>query len=260
MKAVASSPKQDAAPSFDAVVFRAADPHRVIKIGNQTAVVPAVWKPCEYLPARVNCRLPLWAFLREAFNLQDFELTAPDWTKDDIFDLTATMPPGTSRETARLMLQTALREQFEVQYHIAQHVVPVYALIPAPGGTKLQEMDSAHPQVVAYDTPAGTMKTGQLIKAGRYFSAGTSLDIFALNLHSVADLDRPVINETGLAGRYFIDMKWKSGADPDMVLHVIDKGILKATEEQLGLVLVKKDEERNFLSVDHIDRNPKGNS
>lgn len=176
-----------------------------------------------------------------------------------MFNLTATMPPGTSIETARLMLQSALREQFALQYHIAQHVVPVYALVPAPGGEKLQTMDPTHPQVLEYESPGGTMKTDQMIKAGRYFSAATSLDIFALNLHSVADLDRPVINETGLAGRYFIDMKWKSGGDPDEVIHVRDKGILKATEQQLGLILVKKDEERNFISVDHLNRDPAPN-
>jgi len=157
------------------------------------------------------------------------------------------------------MLQTALTEQFGLQYHVAQHIVPVYALVAAPGGAKLQEVDPKHPQLVKYESPGGTVTTDQLIKAGRYFSAATSLDIFASNLHSVADLDRPVINETGLENRYLIDMQWKSGADPDQVLQVRDKGILKATEEQLGLVLVKKDEERNFLSVDHLNRDPKGN-
>jgi len=224
-----------------------------------SARVPAAVKPCEYLAARVTCRLSLWGFLREAFQVREFEITSPQWTKEDMFDLQATMPVDTPKSTARLMLQNALKERFGLQYHLAQRMTPVYALIATPDGPKLTESDPDHPQTRTVDTLRGTFKTNQIVAAGHYFVAATSLDIFAQNLKAVADLDRPVLNQTGLTDRYVIDLNWKSSADPDEKIHVVDPGILRATEQQLGLKLEKKEVLLDYLSIDQANKTPTEN-
>jgi uncharacterized protein (TIGR03435 family) len=246
-------------PEFEAVSIRPAATFHTVEMAGTSARLPAPWKPCEYLRNRVTCRMPLYGFLREAFQVREFEIKAPQWTKEDMFDLQATMPLDTPKETARLMLQNALKERFGLEYHLARRITPVYALVPTQDGPKLTEPDPEHPQTRTYDTPGGPVKTNQILSAGRYFSASTPLDVFAQNLRSVAHLDRPVINETGLAGKYVIDMKWKSSADPEEVLYVVDTGILRATEQQLGLKVVKKDALRDYLSIDQAKRTPSEN-
>jgi uncharacterized protein (TIGR03435 family) len=176
-----------------------------------------------------------------------------------MFDLQATMPLNTPKDTARLMLQNALKERFDLQYHLAHRMTPVYALVATPDGPKLTEPDPDHPQTRTRDTPSGKIKYSNLVSAGQFFYAGTTLDVLAYSLQSVAELDRPVINETGLNGKYLIDLKWKSSADPDEILHVVDKGIVRATEQQLGLKLVKKDALLDYLSIDQAKRTPTAN-
>lgn len=243
-------------PAFDAVSIRKTADTRTVKIGDVSSTIPAKRKPCEYTRDRVICRLPLWNILREAFEAQEFEIEAPAWTKDAMFDLQATMPLDTSTHNAKLMMQTALLEQFGLQYHKTRRSTPVYALIPTENGPNLTVFDSEHPQTRTRDTPRGPVKDTLIAAPGRFFMAGTTLDIFALNLKSIAGLGRPVVNETGLAGKYTIDLNWKSSADPDEVVNIIDNGILRAMEQQLGLKLVKKDEDLDYFVVDHLNKVP----
>ncbi|WP_263381125.1 TIGR03435 family protein [Granulicella paludicola] len=245
--------------TFDVVSIRPVNPYRRVTIQGTTAQLPAGRKPCQYLPTRVKCRLPLWGLLREAFGIHEFQLDAPSWSKDDLFDFEATMPEGTSVDDARIMLQEALKERFALQFHFESRPTPVYALVVGPHGTTLQHIDPEHIQSRKFETPTGAITTNQIVKAGQYFSSGVPLDIFAQVLQSVADLDKPVGNETGLEGRYVVDMKWKTNADPDEVIHVLDKGILRATEEQLGLVLTSKVEDLKYFHVDGLSKSPTPN-
>jgi uncharacterized protein (TIGR03435 family) len=63
-------------------------------------------------------------------------------------------------------------------------------------------------------------------------------------------LDKPIINETGLAGRWSVDVKWQmaeselnsdSNPDPDKVI--------KAVREQLGLELTSTNRTLEVLEV-----------
>jgi uncharacterized protein (TIGR03435 family) len=254
--AFAYLPPQSSQPSFDAVSIRAADAYRTVHIGATVARLHAGWKPCSFTRDRVTCRLPLWALVREAFQLREFQLSAPDWTKNDMFEVQAVMPVDTPQPIARLMLQTALIEQFNLQYHLALRETPVYALVPTRTGPQLTDFDPKHSPTHTRDTPEGTVTDTFVTAPGRYFEVGVTLDIFAQNLRSIADLDRPVINDTGFIGKYVIDMKWKSSTVPDEMGTMVDKGILQAIERELGLRLEKKNVSLEYLSVDHVNRAP----
>jgi len=63
-------------------------------------------------------------------------------------------------------------------------------------------------------------------------------------------LDKPIINETGLAGRWSVDVKWQmaeselnsdSNPDPDKVI--------KAVREQLGLELTSTNRTLEILEI-----------
>ena len=68
-----------------------------------------------------------------------------------------------------------------------------------------------------------------------------------------AFLDKPVVDETGLAGRYDFVLKWipdeLSTNDPNA-----PPGIFTAVREQLGLKLERTKGPTDVLVIDHVER------
>jgi uncharacterized protein (TIGR03435 family) len=104
-------------------------------------------------------------------------------------------------EQARLMLQTMLAERFKLKFHREPRQAPVYALVVAKGGHKLGTEDKACANVrVPF-----TLRPGVL----RSCKPGLSLSqlVFALN----RELDRPVVDRTGLEGTFAFSLEWAPG-------------------------------------------------
>jgi uncharacterized protein (TIGR03435 family) len=104
-----------ARPAFDVVSIKAVD-MRLVQIG------PSSWrgvvtKDCEYRADRVTCQLPLKGLIEEAYQLKETELAGPDWLSEQVFEFQATMPPDTKKDVARLMLQQALADRFDLKFH-----------------------------------------------------------------------------------------------------------------------------------------------
>jgi uncharacterized protein (TIGR03435 family) len=75
-------------------------------------------------------------------------------------------------------------------------------------------------------------------------------------------LHAPVIDSTGLAGSYDVNLEWAS-SDPDASTAAADAperpDIFRALEEQLGLRLKMAKTPIDVLVVDHADKVPLGN-
>ena len=85
-------------------------------------------------------------------------------------------------------------------------------------------------------------------RPGGFYLNGTEMDDIASFME--LSLDKPIINETGLAGRWSVDVKWQmaeselnsdSNPDPDKVI--------KAVREQLGLELTSTNRTLEVLEV-----------
>jgi uncharacterized protein (TIGR03435 family) len=59
----------------------------------------------------------------------------------------------------------------------------------------------------------------------------------------IANLDRPVVDKTGLQGQYFFSFSWDRNED-----------FMGAVEEQLGLRFVPEKALLDFLVVDHVEK------
>ena len=61
----------------------------------------------------------LKALLGDAFNLKHYQITGPDWLDADQYryDINAKIPPGTTKEQSRSMLQRLLSERFHITLH-----------------------------------------------------------------------------------------------------------------------------------------------
>jgi uncharacterized protein (TIGR03435 family) len=191
----------------------------------------------------------------------DYEFDAPKWMSDQghIFAIEGTMPPGTTEEVARRMLRQGLAERFGLQIHWEKCDIPVYALVPGKSGVKLQPVaDPDHLELKPIETRSmGTIKAIMFSEAGRYYAALTTLDLFAANLRYRAGLDRPVVNMTGLTGKYAFDLHWPPSETETM--DYVDPAILPAMEKQLGLRLEKRTLPINVLVVDHAEGIPSAN-
>jgi uncharacterized protein (TIGR03435 family) len=216
--------------------------------------------PCQYEPDRVRCQRMLRYLIEDAYQITDIELDAPTWTndKDHWFAIEGTMPPGTSKETARLMLRQGLIERFGLQVHWEKRDTPVYALVAGKNGVSLQPVsDPDHPKLKPFTTAAGEKTTGMNIihRPGEFFAAAITMDGLAEQIWSRAGLERPVVNMTGLTGVYDIDLHWTPPESPS----IVDPAILSVVEKKLGLRLEKRTLPFNVLVVDHVEKAPTAN-
>lgn len=245
-------------PSFDVVSIRAVD-------AAMRQVGPSTWsgpphKNCQYLPDRVMCQLSLKQLIEDAYQLKRFQVAGPDWLDSSLFALQATVPPDTSNEAARLMLQHALAERFGVRAHHEKRIIPIYALVIGKNGVKLKPADDpAHRVRSEIKTPGGTIKAASFFGGGRFYSMASTLDELAGELNSFGRLDLPVVNMTGLAGEYKFDMRWVSEEETNGFLTGKDPGFVTAVEQQLGLRLERRKVPYDVLVVDHAERIPSEN-
>jgi hypothetical protein len=91
-------------------------------------------------PGRFNAtNVPLRMLLRQAFNVQDFQIVGgPDWLGSDRFDIIAKAPDGDfNGDVMRPMLQSLLVERFKLGFHRETRDMPIYALMKARPDGKL---------------------------------------------------------------------------------------------------------------------------
>jgi uncharacterized protein (TIGR03435 family) len=90
---------------------------------------------------------------------------------------------------------------------------------------------------------------------------GTELDMKFKNM-SMADfgfcmqffLDRPIVDQTGLAGKYDFNLKWsfdetEASSNPNAA-----PGLFTAVQEQLGLKLEAVKAPADVIVIDHVER------
>jgi uncharacterized protein (TIGR03435 family) len=220
--------------------------------------------------------IPLRFLILDAFGLRDHEVVgAPDWTFTTPYDITATYPPGLqpTQPQLRLMLQKLLTDRFGLMTHRETRELPIYALtlarIDGRLGPQLARSDvdcdkwlaEKRPQINAGGpspvAPAGFRPACMLMMTRQYLTGGTqTIQRLAASLQSL--VERPVIDRTGLAGTFDMDMKWTAGvgAAPGTNAAPIDDGasIFTALQEQLGLKLEAGRAPFEVLVIDSVNR------
>ena len=139
------------------------------------------------------------------------------------------------------MLQALLADRFRLKFHRETREIPVYALVVANGGPKFKES--------APDTP---WKANHGVN-GRY----QNMDFTQATMEELAEgigVDRPVINETGLTGKYDFKVEatpeFRIANNPDPS----DITIFDALQRTLGLKLEARKAPVEMFVVDHIEK------
>jgi uncharacterized protein (TIGR03435 family) len=157
--------------------------------------------------------------VRRAFRLLDqpWRLAAPEWLNESRFDLQATIPSGGSDQVPE-MLQTLLAQRFGLVAHRESREVSGHALVVRNGPAKLREMTSQElaelarlresgkfeAQTIRTETSALTFKP---TPAGSIQAEVKGMSMSELARELTAAVGRPVIDRTGLPGRYHFTLE-----------------------------------------------------
>jgi len=213
-------------------------------------------------PGALTCSNYSLSFLvMMAYDLRGFQLSTPAWMETARYDIVAKIPPGTGRHQFELMQQMLLVERFGLRAHFEKKAATVYELAMAKGGAKLAESKEPTPEKVeagwrppAYGPPVRTK--AHVSRKG---------DSVADLANFLADqLGQPVMDATGLAGRYDYSLTFlmdpggraagpiiSGGSEPELGTSLID-----AVRQQLGLELRTKKGQAEVLVVDHAEKTP----
>jgi bla regulator protein BlaR1 len=252
------------------LTFEVASVRPHVGMDRMTLTAPTV------LPSgRFVFRFPLPFLIAYAYRLpfnRNARLTGmPDWAPQAIYDVeaTSTMPAGLSiqarGERVRLMVQALLADRFKLAIHREPKEMPVFALVVAKWGPKLQpadidEKDCPEAQLEP-PPPLGSTPVPGVCHA---FNGGQGRGLHARAV-DMSDLtsfvenwtDRPLLDKTGITGLYRIETKgWlpldaapSTAAGPGT-----DHPTLYEVFEQLGLKMEPRKGVTDVYVIDHIEK------
>jgi uncharacterized protein (TIGR03435 family) len=194
----------------------------------------------------------------EAFNLKTDQVTGPAWLDEDCFDISAKVPEGATKDQIPAMLQALLAERFQMASHTEHPIRPAYALVVDKGGPKLKETDPKAPPITGRPGTVFLFRAG----SGKDGVKG-SLTMAALTRMLSNKLHQPVHDNTGLEGKYDIDLSWTpdppAAADSPEPASTPGPSVFTAIRDSLGLKLEPRKEPVEMLVIDRIERIPTGN-
>ena len=201
----------------------------------------------------------------------------PAWLKNDRYDIEATAQGNPSAQMmGGPMLQALLENRFQLKIHRETKEIPVYELTVAKGAFKLQPLKPG--ECTPFDPlkPPDFTKTPAEMLAGcgvvRYGSAQAGKPAFVefhgmtldeLSGYLVQVVDRPVINQTAIAGMFHVHVDFAPDEAtprfhaPGAAVSEDPPGgasIFTAFQEQLGLKLEPAKGPGEFLVIDSVER------
>jgi endo-1,4-beta-xylanase len=239
-EAKAASTKGASLPSAPPVEFEVATvkPSAPYKGGNMYAgggIDPALVR---------FTNLSLENYIQMAYELEPFELSAPDWTRNDHYDITAKVPAGSQQEQFPAMLRGLLEQRFQLRFHREPKVVPVFALVVASGGLKAKPSATPPEQ--------GTQQWSY----GHLDARATSFSYLAGALSHMRAVGCPVVDRTGVRDVFDFTLDW---AESDEQEGEGTPTIRLALMQKLGLKLEPLKLPVEILVIDHVERKPSEN-
>jgi bla regulator protein blaR1 len=237
---------------------------------------------------------PLTGYIWFAYKLDTFQsdlrAQLPKWANDEyVIDAKADGNP--TKNQMRLMVQSLLADRFKLRVHFESKEVPALALIlvkPGKLGPKLRPHSEGPPCPDTFEMlnplttpPPALPKAGDVwptdcggsavvlgtSEGTRIGSRNTTMRLLADGIYGygsrLGELDKPVVDQTGLEGRFDFTLELPAGMitlfpkppnpddpSPD------PKGplFLNAVREQLGLKLERSRSQVRTLIIDHVDR------
>jgi uncharacterized protein (TIGR03435 family) len=188
-----------------------------------------------------------------AYDLHERQVSGgPSWMNSERFEIVIKpdTPGQPNIRQMKVLMQKVLAERFQLKFHNEKRELSVYA-ITAPTGTK----HKLTPTAVQGNLPSLAYPRRGLLPARN----ATMTDL-AQSMQG-AVLDRPVVNQTNIEGRYDFTLDWMPdefqfasfGAQPPMP----DNGkpnIFQAFQDQLGLKLESTKAPAEVMVIDKLEK------
>lgn len=220
--------------------FETAAIHRSHETPGCSNILPPVSNHFE-----LTC-VPLRAMVELAFRPD--ELDGNDKALDTMYDVRATTPAETrwTLESVEPLLRTFLVERFHLVSHVQTKTVPGFDLVVGARGSRLRAA-SVEVSENKNSLPLQSISEGRI--EGRGIDADAIASLLGIAKH------KPIVNRTGLSGRYDIDLHFapEDGTVSDQ------PEFTTAVKEQLGLELKPTSVPIQVMVVDHVDADPSDN-
>jgi uncharacterized protein (TIGR03435 family) len=184
----------------------------------------------------------LKALIRRAYDLQGVQISGgPGWLDTEKYDLEAKtgQPEKIKPDELKSLLQNLLADRFRLKVHTENRELTAYALVVTNGGPKLSEHKGA----------AGTSindRNGS--DKAQMTGDNVSMPLLASSLGN--QMDRVVIDKTGLNGGYAFTLEWS----PEQSANATGPSILTGLQDQLGLKLESTKAPVEILVIDHAEK------
>jgi uncharacterized protein (TIGR03435 family) len=205
-------------------------------------------------------------------NSEEFDVDAK-WDKSVLDALQALNQDQLARERKR-MLQEFLADHFKLRLHRETQHLPMYELVVAKDGAKLQEAKPGNTYPNGFKGADGRARAGTLHFAeGQLIGQGVPISLL------VRQLSREISGEsggsiladkTGLTGNYDFTLKWtpeenqpsifrgtpsgQQGTDSTSSAESTEPSLFRALQDQLGLKLELQNGPGEILVIDHAER------
>jgi uncharacterized protein (TIGR03435 family) len=208
--------------------------------------------------------------LMTAYDVKEYQINGPDWLTSERYDIVAKVPEGATGEQVRMMWQNLLAERFGVMLHHELKEFQVKDLVIAKGGSKLKKtmLDPLiEPGPPTYDKKGELTGPGNdttIMPNGEAHTVARGQPLSNLTSMLWRLLSRPVIDKTGLTGKYDFSLHFRlemgalasaAGAPGDNA----GPDITTAVEQQLGLRLVAGKAMLDLLVIDKAEKVPTDN-
>lgn len=262
-------------PEFDVLAL-----HRVPRSED----IPGIGKeggPGTRKPNQFSCRYcTISMFIGMAFDLKPYQIVGPSAIEEEHYMLNAQLPPGTSPEQFRKMIQRMLKDRFGLTFHMADKKMTAFLLRVARGGAKVTGAKavsdgdetgklgqrSGRPEFkmdkdglpILPDVPG--LVVISMKGNTRMRSTNETMQGFASFLSD--QIEGPVVDETELKDRYDFNLTWANDTltaakGPTEVSIYPD--LHGALTSQLGLKLDRGSRKIPVLVVEHLERTPTAN-
>lgn len=223
--------------------------------------------------AVVSAVLPLSAVLEEAYASEVDDFDYPPWSRSGNYAIWVKLPPNTTADTCRKMLQNFLAERFHMVTGVEIRDVRRYHLKVAKSGVKLKPVGSPPKDPNAeYGMTANngvarhTFRGAPMSRIVTVISAGAFLEARNHSLRETGSVDDPglriasvnsVVDDTGLTGYYDgeYDFRGPGATQQDELA----ESLADALRRQLGLTLELEKSPGKVLVIRSPDHMPTEN-
>ena len=190
--------------------------------------------------------LSVGILIQAAYDVKPWQIFGgPEWVKTDGYDIEAKSEGNPDFKQKLEMLRPLLADRFQLKFHRETRQMPVYSLVVAKGGPRLQPTADG---VSGYFT------------AGRGLIQGRAVEIPTLANLLGGSLGQSVVDKTGLTGHFDIKLEWtptegeRNYTFDDRPLDGGGSSIFTALQEQLGLKLEAGKGPVEVFVIDHVER------